>query len=141
MAAEIGGVALIPELGELPSTDAALQVFYDTLYHSAAVVSIGSSGFINALIAGKPSATVLVDYYSHLQAEAPHFRHLIESGALAIGKDFSAIPEFLEAVLDGREDRKLFRRRFIAEFIRPQGVGISAGAVVAEALERLTSKA
>lgn len=129
----------IPEIGELPNTETSLQLFYDTLYHSAAVISIGSSGFINALIIDKPAVTVLVDYYKQIQSEAPHFKHLLDSGAIRIAKDFSELPLFLKEVLDGQDAFRRQRQEFIKNFIRPKGLAHTAGEVVAREIENLVS--
>jgi len=136
--AGIDNLVLIPEFGELPSTNKSLQVFYDTLYHSVAVVSIASSGFLNALIVDKPAVTVLVDYYRQIQSEAPHFKHLIESRAIEAAKDFSGVPRFLKNILAGVDEAKEQRNLFIRKYIRPRGLQFSAGEAVAKEIENLS---
>lgn len=133
-------VIVAPTVGEMPSTPESLQFFYDSLHHAAAVTGIGSSGFINALIVNKPAVTILTDYYRHLQAEAPHFKHLLKSGALKVINNFDELPIFLEKVLAGRDETQKHRHEFIQSYVRPRGLNCSAGEVIMGELQILVAK-
>lgn len=132
-------VIAAPTLGEMPITKEALQFFYDTLYYALAATGIGSSGFINALIVGKPSVTVLSDDYHHIQAEAPHFKHLVESGAIKSLSNFAELPDFLKGILEGRDETFRERNLFIRNYVRPRGLDRSAGEIILKELENLAS--
>lgn len=133
--ADMKNVFVIPESGEMPNTLESLRLFGDTLHYSDIIISIGSSGLLNAIILNKPSITVLVDYYRHIQTEAPHFKHLLESGAIKIVEDFNDAPKFLNDILSGNDETKKQRDLFIKDYIRPRGLEYSAGEIVADELE------
>lgn len=133
-------VAVVPEAGQLATSQSAMQLFYDTLYHAAAVIGIGTSGFIDALVADKPAVTLIADYYDHLQAHAPHFRHLLENGVLETARRPEELPAITANILAGGDRCRQQRREFIKKFIRPRGLTEPVSEIMARELENLAAK-
>ncbi|MDZ4295930.1 MAG: hypothetical protein U1A16_01005, partial [Patescibacteria group bacterium] len=137
---QLEGVVVYPPGGSLPDTAEALQVFTDTLHHAVAAVGINNSAMIEAIIADKPVVSPLLDRYVTTQKKAEHFRLLAENQALEIVRSDEDMCRVLAALLDGRDGRRELRRRFIEKFIRPYGIGVSAGERVVAELEELVGQ-
>lgn len=128
---------VIPAQGALPDTPESLQLFYDTIYHSFCVTGVYSSGMICAIIVDKPVVVMKLEEYNITQAQVTHVKNLLQSGAVAIAHN---IDEFLvEAgkILLGRDEHITDRPEFIKKFIRPRGLGKSAGEICADEIENL----
>lgn len=130
---------VLPQFGVLPSSEDSLQLFYDSLFHSAcAVVGVITSAIIDAMIAGKPGAAILTDEYRVNQAEVKHFQHLVEADAVEWVRGPEDFPMVLRKILDGNDDHRAQREAFIKRFIRPLGLEQSAGDVAAEEIEKIS---
>jgi len=112
--------------------------FFDSLYHSAAVVGINTSALIEAGIVGRPVFTVLDDEYRSSQDGTLHFRYLVEvsDGLLQVAR---SLPEHVEqlgaALAGGGHDERA--RAFVTSFVRPHGIDRPATPILANAIERL----
>jgi hypothetical protein len=112
--------------------------FYDSLYHSAAVVGINTSALIEAGIVGRPVLSVLDDEHRNAQDGTLHFRYLIDEsgGFLQVAEGLAAHVAQLAAVLD-TTDHVERARAFLASFVRPGGLDRPATPLLASALEAL----
>lgn len=134
-------IIVLPQFGVLPSSEDSLQLFYDTVYHSAcAVVGVITSAIIDAMIVGKPGAAILTDEYRVNQAEVKHFQHLVEADAVEWARGPEDFPRVLRKILDGNDDHREKREAFVKRFIRPLGLEKSAGMAAAEEIEKLGSR-
>jgi len=135
---EYGNAVIWPREGEQPVRDASKQGFYDSMYHSLAVVGINTSAQIEAGIIGRTVHTVLDPQFADAQEGTLHFRHLLveHGGLLYVASDLPELVRNLESVLEGglREDHA---QRFVANFIRPHGASRPASPLVADAIRRL----
>ena len=132
------GITVIPKVaGKMPDTKEALEIFYDTLYHSIAHVAICSSASIDGILAGKPGITMLSPRYEVIQKESPHYKHLMESGAIDVVESSDAFAGAVLRILNGEDRLKENRLAFIKKYVRPLGLDKSAGEAVAESLEKL----
>lgn len=132
-------IIAVPQFGVLPSSEDSLQLFYDSLFHSAcAVVGVITSAIIDAMIAGKPGAAILTDTYRVNQAEVKHFQHLVEADAVEWVRGPEDFPRVLRHLLDGNDDHRAEREAFIKRFIRPLGLAQSAGDAAAEEIEKVS---
>ena len=113
--------------------------YFDSLYHSSAVVGLVTSAFLEAAIVGRPVLTFTLPEYRLHQEEMIHFRYLmtVEGGLLHMAPDLDRHFGQLAAALalDGARDEK--NRRFLGAFVRPFGLDAPATPVFADALERL----
>ncbi|MDZ4260650.1 MAG: hypothetical protein U1A25_03200, partial [Candidatus Sungbacteria bacterium] len=131
-------IIVLPKIGILPTSEESLQLFYDSVYHSAcAVVGVITSAIIDVMIAGKPGAAILTEEYRMNQAEVKHFQHVVEADAVEWVKGPEDFPRVLRMFLDGNDDHRKQREAFIKRFIRPLGLEKSAGEIGAEEIEKI----
>ncbi|MGI9098589.1 MAG: hypothetical protein ACR2H2_08910 [Solirubrobacteraceae bacterium] len=132
----LGGVVVHPPRGANPTSAIARQAYFDSIFHSAAVVGVNTSAFLEAAIVGRPIHTVLDDRYRATQEGTLHFRHLLPAtgGALRAASTFDEHRRQLAAALSAGPEAA--ERDFVAAFVRPCGIDRPAGELVAAELER-----
>src|SRR5262249_32613906 len=81
---EFEHVALWPKSGVNPIGGVARSDYFDSMYHSEAVIGVNTSGMIESGIIGKPVYSVLTSEFSSTQEGTLHFQHLtsVEGGLL-----------------------------------------------------------
>ena len=131
-------IMLVPSEGRLPALKESLELFYDSMYHSLAVIGIGTSGFIDAMIAGKPVVTVFTDFYRHIQARAPHFGRLVAENVFELAHDFSEVPRIIEKLRNGKDEYREERAAFLKNYVRPRGLQRPVAEVIADEIEKIT---
>jgi hypothetical protein len=130
-----------PLLGQEPIDDAGRQNYFDSIFHSAAVVGINTSALIEAAIAGRPVHTVLAEKYRDTQNGTLHFHYLVDEqfGHVQVGRTLGEHAEQLERSLaDG--DRDGLNDRFLRRFVRPFGLDVPATPLYVEAIEELAAQ-
>jgi hypothetical protein len=125
--------------GGTPIDGDAKADYFDSLYHSAAVVGLCTSAFLEAAIVGRPVLTVRLPAYRIHQDGMAHFRYLmtVEGGLLNAAADLpSHVRQLADAVgAPGGADQRA--RRFLAAFVRPFGLDTAATPRFVNALEAL----
>ena len=132
------GAKVWPRFGEAPHDEASRDNYFDTLYHSNAVVGINSTAQIESAIVGRSVHTILADEFKETQQGTLHFHYLKadEFGLLHVARTFDEHAEQLEAALRGEGDDGR-NERFLKRFVRPLGLDRSASGLVADEIERL----
>jgi hypothetical protein len=136
---DLGEAARVwPRFGEAPHDEASRDNYFDSLYHSDAVVGINSTAQIESAIVGRPVHTILADEFKETQQGTLHFHYLKadEFGLLHVARTFDEHAEQLEASLRGEGDDGR-NQRFLKRFVRPLGLDRSASGLVADAIEDL----
>jgi hypothetical protein len=120
----------------LPEGMNADQTLFDTVYHSAAVVGLNTSAELEAGIVGRPVLTILAPEFAGGQQGSLHFDYLVkgQGGFVDVAADFDEHRRQLVDAVSGNYDAAAIRR-FIDEFLRPNGAERSAGATMADAIE------
>lgn len=132
------GIVIVPKVGGvMPDSEEPLQLFYDTLYHSFAVVGINTSAMLDAIVVGKPCIAMLVEKYRGRQEKTLYFRQLMESNAADLARTPQEFLEALMKLLEGVDIHKEAREAFISEAVRPRDPKRPAGEIVAEEIEAL----
>jgi hypothetical protein len=128
-----------PRAGEFPLGEAARVNFYDSIFHSAAVVGVNTSAQIEAAIVGRPVHTVLAADFRDTQAGTLHFRYLAdpEFGHLRVAGTLEEHAEQLELSLAAGDAAGL-NERFLRRFVRPFGLDVPATPLAADSIEALT---
>jgi hypothetical protein len=134
-------IMLVPPEGRLPALKESLELFYDSMYHALAVIGIGTSGFIDAMIAGKPVVTVFTDFYRHIQAEAPHLKRLVAENVFELAHDFSEVPRIIEKLRNGKDEHREERANFLKNYVRPRGLRKPVAEVIADEIEKEAASA
>ena len=113
--------------------------FYDSIFHSRAVVGINTSAMIEASIIGRPVLTVVAPEHHHSQLGTLHFSYLLDSngGVLRLARSMDEHLADLRSILGGAdEDAGERARRFVSRFVRPHGLDRPATPILVEAMER-----
>ena len=136
---EFGVVEIWPRSGELPVTEQQRNDFFDTLYHSSAIVGLNTSAQIEAAITGRP-VLVLIDPDAPGAREGTletlHFRYLSdpEHGVVEVAQTTAEhLAQLSESLRHPRTERG---RKFVEEFVRPGGVDQPAAPILADVIER-----
>ncbi len=128
------GVVRWPKEGALPDTPQQLADLRATFRHSAAAIGINTSGMVDAVLAGVPTFSVMLERYADTQGNSAHFAQLAGAGAIEIASDLDALEEGLIALFSGRDNRAARRRDFAIAFARPCGLDRTAGDIIAQGL-------
>jgi hypothetical protein len=124
-----------PQLGEEPLESESRNNYFDSIYHSSAVVGINTSAQIESAVVGRPVHTVLADEFRETQQGTLHFQYL-KDGHLHVGRTLDEHLDQLEESLRGREDDGR-NERFLRTFVRPLGLDVAATPLYVETLEEL----
>ena len=130
------GVTVWPPAGALPTDEESKASYFDSLFHSAAVVGINTSAFVESAIVGRSVFTVLDPEFADTQEGTLHFHHLLRAngGPLTVAHSLSEHLDQLAGEL-GRQGPDEQARRFVHHFVRPAGVERPALSVMVDALE------
>jgi hypothetical protein len=137
--AEVGNAAVWPPNGTQPDAGEARADYFDSLYHSAGIVGINTSGLIEAGIVGKSVLTVLDPDFSGTQAGTLHFQYLRweNGGLLRVAGDLDEHLLQLERALEQGADDSRQVASFVERFCRPHGLDQAAAPLVAAGIEEL----
>jgi hypothetical protein len=114
--------------------------YFDSLYHSAAVVGINTSAFIEAGIVGREVLAIVPGRTFHdTQDGSRHFRYLLEvgGGLLRVGREFDTHLAQLSQALSRSASAEHPHRAFLESFVRPAGIDRPATPAFVEAVESL----
>lgn len=113
--------------------------YFESLYHSAAVVGLNTSAFIEAAVVGRPVYTILLPEFRENQEGTIHFHYLLNvaGGLLKVSRSLDEHAAQLQELLAGREPDPGRARRFIEAFVRPQGMAKPSTPLFVEAIEHL----
>jgi hypothetical protein len=126
--------------GGNPIDEESRADYYDSLHHSAAVVGLNTSAFIEAGIAQRPVMAILPKEFRANQEGTLHFRYLIEGGLLTTARSLDEHERQLAAVLAGPPPSIMQRQQdFVRSFVRPRGLTVSATSVMADEIESLAA--
>lgn len=130
-------VVVWPPNGQLPESDSMQADFQNSVQHATAVVGINTTAMIDTLALGHPCVAIIIDQYEKTQMRAEHFRHLFKSGALNVARGMNDAVAQLEAIASGDDNCAEARLAFLSKFVRPQGMDVNAGEMVAAAVAEL----
>jgi hypothetical protein len=146
--------------GDNPVTEQARHDYFDALYHSAAVVGLNTSAFLEAAIAGRPVLAIVTPEFADNQEGTIHFHYLTTAGGglLRIGRSLDehvaqlasalAEPDVASASTTkgtkvgaptGAEPVSQTGRNapFVTAFLRPRGLDTPATPLFVDAVETL----
>jgi hypothetical protein len=135
-------VAVWPRSVKKWGSEAWKQDYFDSIYHSAAVVGVNTSALIEAGIVGRPVYTMLAPEMAGSQVQTLHFRYLLEVGGGLLHTG-GTVEEHLEQLADGLANPSVAAergRRFVEKFVRPHGLAVAAAPAFADAVEQLTGQ-
>lgn len=132
-------VAIWPSRPYNPVEESSRTVFFDSLYHSVAVVGINTSAMIEAAIIGRPVLSVVAGEFAAKQEGTLHFHHLLpeNGGFLRFATTLDQHVAQLAEVLAHPEAARAETARFVTSFIRPHGIDVACTPLVADAIEEV----
>ena len=122
--------------GGSPVDAASRADYFDALHHSAAVVGLNTSAFIEAGIVGRPVHTILLPELHENQMGTLHFRYLLDAGGglLEVAHDFD---EHLRQLAESVTRRPNGVRPFVRTFVRPHGLDVAATPLFVRSVEEM----
>ena len=133
---QFGNVAIWPRGGDMPLFDEAKNSYFDSMYHSAGIVAVNTTGMIEAGIVGRASFTLLSPEFADTQQGTVHFAHLTAPGFVRTADSYEQHHAQLEAELISPSTPATLAS-FIEQFVRPLGLASPATPGVADAIEQL----
>jgi len=136
---DLSGFAPIALWGANPVDEQTRTDYFDSMYHSDAVVGLNTSAFIEAGIIGRPVLAILVPRYHDTQQGTPHFRYLMEigEGLLQTSRSREEHVRQLAASIGGERSAEHPYRAFLEAFVRPRGLDHAATPDFVRAVEEL----
>ena len=115
--------------------------YFDTLFHSAAVVGVNTSAFIEAGIVGRDVLAVLMPRFHDTQDGTEHFRYLVSvgGGLLRVSHDRETHLAQLKEAICRPQGSDHPHRRFLESFVRPRGLDHAATPDFVAAVEELVT--
>jgi hypothetical protein len=125
--------------GSNPIDDDGRADYFDSLYHSDAVVGLNTSALVEAAIVDRPVFTVLAPEFHENQEGTFHFHHL-----MTVGDGFlhtaRTLPEHVaQLAATARGDVPPRNAPFVERFIRPRGRTVAATPIFVETVEALAA--
>lgn len=136
-----GAAVIWPRAGADPVERSSRQDFFESIYHSAAVVGVNTSALIESAIVGRPVLAAVDERLANGQAGTLHFDHLArdDGGILTVARTASEHRRQLADALEGRADEAARRERFLHDFVRPHGLEEPSATRFVDALEAACS--
>jgi hypothetical protein len=135
-AVDLSGFSDVVLWGGPPVDANARADYFDSLYHSALVVGLNTSAFIEAGIVGRPVFTILLPEWYENQLGTVHFRYLFEAGGGLLTSATTYDAHFSQ--LDEALARPLTQvRPFVRAFVRPHGLDVPATPIFVEQVEAM----
>ncbi len=110
--------------------------YFDSLFHSAIVVGLNTSAFIEAGIVGRPVHTILLPQWHESQLGTVHFRYLFEAGG-GLLNSATTFEEHLRQLDEALAQPSKEVRPFVRTFVRPLGLDVPATPVFASQVEQM----
>ena len=127
--------------GRNPVSPQAQDDYFDSLYHSHAVIGLVTSAFIEAAIVGRPVHTLLLPEFEIYQEGVQHFRYLmeVEGGLLKVTRTFADHLDALSASLGQPIARDEQNVRFMRAFVRPAGLDVPSTPAFVAVVEEIAA--
>ncbi len=132
-------VTLWPPRAEAPFSLDQKAEYFDSLYHSAAIVGLNTSALVEGGIIGRAVHTILLPEFRDNQEGTLHFHYLLDGGLLRSARDVPSHVAQLAASVAGSDPAVHHNRGFVEAFVRPGGLAAAATPMFADAVERLGS--
>ncbi len=122
--------------GSNPVDESARADYFDSIFHSAAVVGLNTSAFIEAGIVGRPVLTIVVSEFKENQHGTVHFEYLVKAGGglVTVAEEFDA---HLSQLADAIATSQTTVKPFVSDFVRPLGLDRAATPVFVDAVEAM----
>lgn len=132
-------VTIFPKTGANPVDENDRADYFDSIYHSEAVLGINTSAMVEATILDRPVLSIVDGHFEATQGGTLHFQYLLpeNGGFLEVARTLDEHIAQLEKVI---ADPESYRRRgaaFVDRFVRPFGREENATGRLVTGLEAL----
>jgi hypothetical protein len=136
-------VVVFPREPGFPTSSEAKRDYFDSIYHSAAVVGLNTSAMLESGIVGRPVLTILSEELRASQTDLIHFGYLREvgGGLIHVAGSLEEHLAMLRRALDDGGAGSRANETFIREFLRPRGLDREATPIFVDEVEKLASRA
>lgn len=133
---DLSGLSDVALHGSHPLDEESKADYFDSLYHSAAVVGLLTSAFLEAAVVGRPVHVFVPPEFEERQLGLVHFHYLqsVGGGLFRATKDFDVHLREVAASLR-RPARPDGNAAFVEAFIRPRGLHRPATGVFVDEVE------
>lgn len=130
---DLGPAIVHPLTGGFPVTGRDRALYFDSLFHSAALVGLNTSALVEASILGKPCFTIRDASHTGGQQGTIHYGYI----AARILHESDTLAEHATALAAAlREPREAGATdEFVREFIRPRGLAVAGTPLFVAAIE------
>ena len=132
-----------PRQAQLPTDESSKSDYFDSIFHSAAVVGLNSTAMVEAGLLRRPVLTVLAPEFWESQEGTLHFRYLLEAGGglLRVSRSLDEhVAQLAEAVRGEDAEASARSARFVEAFVRPHGADEPATPRFVDAIEALAGE-
>jgi len=135
---DLPNVAIYPR-GANPVNEADRQDYFDSLFHSDAVVGVNTTAMIEAAIVGRTVHSVLAPEFQDTQGGTLHFRYLLaeNGGFLRVARSLEEHARHVAETVQAPDIGRAACARFVDRFVRPHGRDVTATPRLVDALEQL----
>ena len=136
----VSNAVVWPPAGANPFHTERRCAYYDSMYHSFAVVGINTTALIEAAIVGRRTFTYLAEDVHGGQEGTLHFHYLARDngGALTLARSLDEHAEHLAQALRVTDDDP-WRESFLSSFVRPNGLERPGASDAVEDLEEFAA--
>ena len=129
--------------GSNPVSPQSQDDYFDSLYHSHAVIGLVTSAFLEAAVVGRSVHTLLLPEFEMYQEGVQHFRYLmqVEGGLLKATRSLADHLAELSLALSRPVERDDQNVRFLRAFVRPAGLDVAATPAFVDAVESIAASA
>jgi hypothetical protein len=132
-------VALWPRRGTAPSDGPSKSDYFDSLFHSTAIVGLNTSALIDGGIVGRPVHTLLMPEFQRNQEGTLHFHYLLDAGLLRAARNLREHVAQLGAAVAATDPSTNANHAFVETFVRPNGLTVRATDTFVDAVEDLAT--
>lgn len=135
---DLPNVAIYPR-GANPVNEGDRQDYFDSLFHSAAVVGVNTTAMIEAAIVGRTVHSVLAPEFQDTQGGTLHFRYLLaeNGGFLRVARSLEEHARHVSETVQAPEIGQAACAQFVERFVRPYGRDVAATPRLVDALEEM----
>jgi len=132
-------IVVWPREGTNPLGYGAKRDYFDSLFHSAAVVGINTSAFIEAGVVGRRVYSLVAPAFADAQDRTLHFHSLVSGngGLVCAARDFETHLDHLASALSTENEHTRINHEFVNAFVRPHGATLPSAPHLVAAIERL----
>ena len=135
---EPGKTVVWPRAGEAPTSERQKTDYFDTLFHSSAMVGINTTALIEASILHRPVLTLVNDSFQ-TQEGTLHFAYIAAENGNGLVTVARSWDEHLDQIADAIEEPEAYKARsegFLSSFVRPHGLDVPAAPAAAAVVEQ-----